>query len=47
MLHNIDLVDLCPALREQARRRTRCLPNVRVVEAGAVTYRLAGQVDLA
>jgi len=45
-LRNIDLVDLCPALLEQARRRTRGLPNVRVVEADAVTYRPAGQVDL-
>ncbi len=45
-IRNIDLVDLCPALLEQARRRTRGLPNVRVIEADAVTYRPAGQVDL-
>ena len=45
-LANIDLVDLCPALLEQARRRTRGLPNVRVIEADAVSYRPAGQVDL-
>jgi S-adenosylmethionine-diacylgycerolhomoserine-N-methlytransferase len=45
-LRNIDLVDLCPALLEQARRRTLGLPNVRVVEADAATYRPAGQVEL-
>jgi S-adenosylmethionine-diacylgycerolhomoserine-N-methlytransferase len=45
-LRTIDLVDLCPALLEQARRRTRGMPNVRVVEADAVTYRPAGRVDL-
>jgi S-adenosylmethionine-diacylgycerolhomoserine-N-methlytransferase len=45
-LRNIDLVDLCPALLTQARRRTAGLPNVRVVEADAVSYRPAGQVDL-
>lgn len=45
-LRNIDLVDLCPALLEQARKRTRGLTNVRVVEADAVSYRPAGRVDL-
>jgi S-adenosylmethionine-diacylgycerolhomoserine-N-methlytransferase len=44
-LGRVDLVDLCPALLEQARRRTRGLPNVRVVEADAVGYRPEGPVD--
>ena len=38
-LRSVTLVDLCPALLEQARRRTRGLSNVRVVEADAVVYR--------
>ena len=45
-LESVELVDLCPALLEQARRRTRRLPNVRVVEADAVTYRPARPADL-
>jgi S-adenosylmethionine-diacylgycerolhomoserine-N-methlytransferase len=45
-LESVTLVDLCPALLEQARRRTRGLPNVRVVEADACTYRPAAPVDL-
>ena len=45
-LESVELVDLCPALLEQARRRTRQLPNVRVVEADAVTYRPSRPVDL-
>jgi S-adenosylmethionine-diacylgycerolhomoserine-N-methlytransferase len=45
-LGSIELVDLCPALLEQARRRTRRLTNVRVVEADAVTYHPAHPVDL-
>ncbi len=45
-LESVELVDLCPALLEQARRRTRRLPNVRVVEADAVTYCPARPVDL-
>jgi len=44
-LRNIDLVDLCPALLSQARKRTRGLANVRVIEADAVGYRPAGKVD--
>ncbi|NEX23867.1 class I SAM-dependent methyltransferase, partial [Thiorhodococcus mannitoliphagus] len=35
----VELVDLCPALLEQARMRTRALANVRVIEADATTYR--------
>ena len=38
-LGQVDLVDLCPALLEQARGRTRHHANVRVIEADAVTYR--------
>lgn len=45
-LGRIDLVDLCPALLEQARRRSRGLANVRVVEADATAYRPASPVDL-
>lgn len=44
-LGSVELVDLCPALLEQARLRTRRLPNVRVVEADAVTYRPARLAD--
>lgn len=36
---SITLVDLCPALLEQARQRTRATGNVRVVEADATSYR--------
>ncbi len=45
-LGSVELVDLCPALLDLARRRTRDLPNVRVVEADAVHYRPARPVDL-
>ena len=45
-LGSVALVDLCPALLDRARRRTRDLPNVRAVEADAVTYRPARPVDL-
>ena len=41
----VEIVDLCPALLEQARRRTTALANVRVVEADATTYRPAAPVD--
>lgn len=44
-LGQVDLVDLCPALLEQARRRARRYPNVRVIEADAVTYRPEEPVD--
>ena len=36
---SVELVDLCPALLEQARRRTQGMANVRVIEADATTYR--------
>ncbi len=45
-LGSVELVDLCPALLEQARRRTRHLTNVRVVEADATAYRPAWPADL-
>ncbi|NEV60446.1 class I SAM-dependent methyltransferase [Thiorhodococcus minor] len=35
----VTLVDLCPALLEQARERTRAMGNVRAIEADATTYR--------
>lgn len=41
----VELVDLCPALLEQARRRAGTLPNVEVIEADATTYRPAVQPD--
>jgi S-adenosylmethionine-diacylgycerolhomoserine-N-methlytransferase len=44
-LGQVDLVDLCPALLDQARRRTRGRANVRVVEADATTYRPERPVD--
>ena len=45
-LGRVELVDLCPALLEQARQRTQGLSNVRVVEADAVTYRSDRQADV-
>lgn len=42
---SVELVDLCPALIERARTRTAGLPNVRVVEADAASYRPALAVD--
>jgi S-adenosylmethionine-diacylgycerolhomoserine-N-methlytransferase len=44
-LGQVDLVDLCPALLELARRRACHHPNVRVIEADAVTYRPEEPVD--
>jgi S-adenosylmethionine-diacylgycerolhomoserine-N-methlytransferase len=41
----VDLVDLCPSLLAEARRRMAGLPNVRVVEADAVAYRCEEQAD--
>ncbi|TVQ92635.1 MAG: class I SAM-dependent methyltransferase [Chromatiaceae bacterium] len=41
----IDLVDLCPALLAEARRRTAGMANVRVIEADACTYRPDTPVD--
>jgi S-adenosylmethionine-diacylgycerolhomoserine-N-methlytransferase len=45
-LSSFELVDLCPALLAQARNRARDLPNVRVIEADATTYRPAAPADL-
>jgi S-adenosylmethionine-diacylgycerolhomoserine-N-methlytransferase len=45
-LDSFELVDLCPALLAQARARARDLPNVRVIEADATTYRPAQPADL-
>jgi len=42
---SVELVDLCPALLERARTRTAGLPNVRVVEADAASYRPASPID--
>jgi S-adenosylmethionine-diacylgycerolhomoserine-N-methlytransferase len=44
-LASVTLVDLCPALLEQARARTVGLANVKVVEADATRWRPARQVD--
>jgi S-adenosylmethionine-diacylgycerolhomoserine-N-methlytransferase len=44
-LESLEIVDLCPALLDQARLRTRDLPNVRVVEANATSYQPAAPVD--
>lgn len=44
-LGQVDLVDLCPALLEQARLRACHHANVRVIEADAVTYRPVEPVD--
>ncbi|MBK1722716.1 class I SAM-dependent methyltransferase [Thiocystis violacea] len=35
----VELVDLCPALLEQARKRLEGLGNVRIIEADATRYR--------
>lgn len=42
---SVTIVDLCPALLAQARRRWAGAANVRVVEANAVSYRPAAPVD--
>jgi S-adenosylmethionine-diacylgycerolhomoserine-N-methlytransferase len=44
-LGRIDLVDLCPALLDQARLRAGALPNVGVIAADACTYRPEAPVD--
>lgn len=36
---SVELIDLCPALLEQARKRTEGMANVRAIEADATTYR--------
>jgi S-adenosylmethionine-diacylgycerolhomoserine-N-methlytransferase len=42
---SVELVDLCPALIERARARAAALPNVRVVEADASSYRPGAPAD--
>lgn len=42
----VNLVDLCPALLEQARQRTAGMPNVKLVEADATTWQPPHPVDL-
>jgi S-adenosylmethionine-diacylgycerolhomoserine-N-methlytransferase len=42
---SVEVVDLCPALLDIARRRTAALANVRVIEADAATYRPSAPVD--
>jgi S-adenosylmethionine-diacylgycerolhomoserine-N-methlytransferase len=44
-LESVELVDLCPALLDEARRRTAGRSNVRVVEADAATYTPSQPVD--
>jgi S-adenosylmethionine-diacylgycerolhomoserine-N-methlytransferase len=41
----VDLVDLCPALLDQARERSRHWPNVRTQEADVLCYRPEQPVD--
>jgi S-adenosylmethionine-diacylgycerolhomoserine-N-methlytransferase len=47
MLERLELVDLCPALLEQARARAQRLPNVVAIEADATRYRPASPADCA
>lgn len=44
-LRRVDVVDLCPALLEQARRRAQHRANVVIVDADATAYRPAEPVD--
>lgn len=44
-LEQATLVDLCPALLEQARQRTATMPNVQVIEADATCWQPQQQVD--
>lgn len=44
-LAGVQLVDLCPALLAVARRRTRGLANVEVIEADATRWQPAAPVD--
>ncbi|MGA7983844.1 MAG: methyltransferase domain-containing protein [Burkholderiales bacterium] len=46
-LERLELVDLCPALLEQARERAKRLPNVVAIEADATRYRPAAPADCA
>lgn len=42
----VELVDLCPALLEQARRKTAGMSNVHLIEADAASYRPAEPPDV-
>jgi S-adenosylmethionine-diacylgycerolhomoserine-N-methlytransferase len=44
-LGSVTLVDLCPALLAQARRRAAARPNVRIVEADATRWQPDAPVD--
>ena len=44
-LDRVEVVDLCPALLEEARKRTARMPTACVIEADAATYRSDGPVD--
>jgi S-adenosylmethionine-diacylgycerolhomoserine-N-methlytransferase len=44
-LARVELVDLCPALLQEARKRTAPMPNVHVVHADATSYRPEQPVD--
>jgi len=44
-LEQATLVDLCPALLEQARERTAAMPNVRVVQDDATSWQPGRPVD--
>ncbi|MEQ8234374.1 MAG: class I SAM-dependent methyltransferase [Gammaproteobacteria bacterium] len=44
-LGRIDVVDLCPALLDEARRRCRAWPNVHVHEDDAARFNPGGTVD--
>lgn len=43
--HHVELVDLCPALLEQARKRWALQPRVRIIEADAVKYQPLQSAD--
>jgi S-adenosylmethionine-diacylgycerolhomoserine-N-methlytransferase len=45
-LDEVCVVDLCPALLDEARGKSAGMSNVRLVEADAVTWRPHGPVDL-
>lgn len=44
-LGSVEVVDLCTSLLKEARERTKEYPNVRIVEADAVTYQPPQAVD--
>jgi S-adenosylmethionine-diacylgycerolhomoserine-N-methlytransferase len=45
-LGRVDLVDLCPALLEQARVKTSSMANVHITEADAVTWKPEEPADI-